>query len=132
MVRDPLSVLFQVDPVTEPGKWVDWMRTIPDFAPPKNATFESMVVPTVDSVRLSYVFDRLMRNKSHVLIPGSTGTGKTCCRPPQPITKEEIGRREGECVAAGPKAASTTVVQIRSWSAFCFFTYITDPRGPES
>merc|ERR1719399_1300986 len=67
-----------VDPVTEPGKWVDWMRTIPDFSPPKNATFESMVVPTVDSVRLSYVFDRLMRNKSHVLIPGSTGTGKTC------------------------------------------------------
>merc|ERR1719482_471231 len=67
-----------VDPITEPGKWVEWMRTIPDFAPPKTATFESIVVPTVDSVRLSYVFDRLMRNKSHVLIPGSTGTGKTC------------------------------------------------------
>ena len=36
-----------------------------------------MIVPTVDSIRIKAVFNRLLRNDSHVLVVGPTGTGKS-------------------------------------------------------
>ncbi len=35
------------------------------------------MVPTVDSMRHTYVIDALLRARRHVLVVGSTGTGKT-------------------------------------------------------
>jgi dynein heavy chain len=61
-----------------PGTWVPWMDTIETFAPPRTATFDTIVVPTNDSVRLTYVFSTLLIGKKFVLVPGSTGVGKTC------------------------------------------------------
>jgi ATP-dependent protease Clp ATPase subunit len=36
-----------------------------------------MIVPTMDSIRIKGIFNRLILNKSPVLIVGPTGTGKS-------------------------------------------------------
>eukprot|EP00913_Durusdinium_trenchii_P034764 g32519.t1 len=44
---------------------------------PRVAKYEEIVVPSVDSVRLVYIFQLLVLNDKHVLCPGPTGTGKS-------------------------------------------------------
>ena len=60
------------------GKWTPWMNIIVDYQIPRNATFEAIVVPTNDSVRLAHLFKLLLQNNHQVLISGNTGTGKSC------------------------------------------------------
>jgi dynein heavy chain len=57
--------------------WVPWMETIPEFAVPRAADYENIIVPSMDSVRQTYVFKTLVTNDKHVLHPGPTGTGKS-------------------------------------------------------
>mmetsp|Transcript_18662 Transcript_18662/g.41434 ORF Transcript_18662/g.41434 Transcript_18662/m.41434 type:complete len:1758 (-) Transcript_18662:2744-8017(-) len=57
--------------------WQGWMETIPKFVVPRGSTYDEIVVPTVDSLRLTRITEILLLNKQHVLIPGNTGTGKT-------------------------------------------------------
>merc|ERR1719265_994165 len=59
------------------GSWLPWMETVPVYEPPRGATYESIVVPTLDSVRLTHIFSTLLLKRKHVLIPGNTGTGKS-------------------------------------------------------
>ena len=35
------------------------------------------MVPTMDSIRIQYLYKTLLTNKYHVLSPGPTGTGKS-------------------------------------------------------
>ena len=44
--------------------------------PPK-LQFAKIIVPTVDTVRNSFMLDYAIKNKLHMLIVGNTGTGKT-------------------------------------------------------
>ena len=60
------------------GLWCAWIN--PEFIfEPKTAItpFNEIVVPTKDTVRTRYVLQKLISNRSHVLITGGTGTGKT-------------------------------------------------------
>jgi dynein heavy chain len=57
--------------------WVPWMDTIPAYQVPRNARYEEIVVPSLDSVRLVYIFELLVLHDKHVLAPGPTGTGKS-------------------------------------------------------
>ena len=58
-------------------RWVDWMSTIPEYKVNPEQPFAEVIVPTADTVRYTYVIDKLLRNDSHVLCVGETGTGKT-------------------------------------------------------
>ena len=58
-------------------KWVEWMRTIPEYVPNPDAPFSQVIVPTADTVRYAYVIDKLLLSDKHVLCVGDTGTGKT-------------------------------------------------------
>ena len=58
-------------------KWVEWMTTIPEYKPNPDQAFASIIVPTADTVRYTYVIDKLLLNDKHVLCVGDTGTGKT-------------------------------------------------------
>ena len=58
-------------------KWVEWMQTIPEYKPNPDQAFASIIVPTADTVRYTYVIDKLLLNDKHVLCVGDTGTGKT-------------------------------------------------------
>jgi dynein heavy chain len=54
-----------------------WDTRVPNWRPGKNMTFHDMIVPTIDTVRNSYVVDTFMKVKKNVLLVGATGTGKT-------------------------------------------------------
>ncbi len=56
---------------------VGWDTKVPTWRPLKNMTFHDMIVPTIDTVRNSYVVETFMKIKKHVLLVGGTGTGKT-------------------------------------------------------
>ena len=44
---------------------------------PKDASYTEVIVPNVDSIRIQYVLKQLLMQQKHVLIVGSTGTGKS-------------------------------------------------------
>ncbi len=59
------------------GSWMEWMKDVPRYKVPRSATFSSVVVPSLDSIRSEYLVDMLVRNRHHVLCVGDTGTGKS-------------------------------------------------------
>ena len=58
-------------------KYVDWAETVPEYTVDIKASYNEIVVPTQDSIRMKYVAKQLIVNGSNVLMPGPTGTGKT-------------------------------------------------------
>ncbi|KAF0035263.1 hypothetical protein F2P81_013021 [Scophthalmus maximus] len=58
-------------------EWVSWMKYTKkvDITPETN--YSDIIVPTVDTVRMSFLMDMLLTNKKPVLCIGPTGTGKT-------------------------------------------------------
>jgi dynein heavy chain len=59
------------------GKWVNWLENQPVFRISKDAKFNAIVVPTIDSVRNEWLMEKLLRKGFHVLCTGDTGTGKS-------------------------------------------------------
>ncbi|EFJ44217.1 dynein heavy chain 2, partial [Volvox carteri f. nagariensis] len=59
-----------------PG-WAGWMATVPEFRCDPDRPFAEIIVPTADTVRYTYLVDRLVAAHRHVLCVGETGTGKT-------------------------------------------------------
>lgn len=57
--------------------WVPWEKTVPAFEIPKEAPYSEMIVPTLDSIRIKGVFNRLIQAGKHILLVGPTGTGKS-------------------------------------------------------
>jgi dynein heavy chain len=58
-------------------EWVGWLTTVPEYVVDTKLSFNEIVVPTVDSVRMKFLAQLLMTSNKHVLIPGPTGTGKS-------------------------------------------------------
>ncbi|KAF4731563.1 Dynein heavy chain 1, axonemal, partial [Perkinsus olseni] len=57
--------------------WTKWLDTVPHFEIPRNAAYDAIVVPTIDSIQLTHVMGKLVTAGNHVLIFGNTGTGKS-------------------------------------------------------
>jgi len=55
--------------------WQPWK--VPAYVPPNPFKFSQVLVPTVDTVRYTYVLDSLMNVKLPVLLVGDSGTAKT-------------------------------------------------------
>lgn len=53
------------------------LRQADKFAIPRDASFNSIVVPTMDTVRNEYLIHNLVMHGHHVLCTGDTGTGKS-------------------------------------------------------
>lgn len=53
------------------------MSTVPPFKLPVGGTFSELIIPTVDSVRNNYLMTLYINMRSHLLLTGPTGTGKT-------------------------------------------------------
>lgn len=58
-------------------KWITWLKTEVPYEIPGPIKYSSVIVPTVDSIRTNNFINRLLSNKSHVLLAGPTGTGKS-------------------------------------------------------
>ncbi|GFH32737.1 uncharacterized protein HaLaN_32005, partial [Haematococcus lacustris] len=60
------------------GKWVPWLDSAAAAASPSaldpEAEYSTIIVPTVDTVRYSYLLDRLVTHRMHTLFVGPTGT----------------------------------------------------------
>ena len=59
--------------------WVHWMTTSTPLNIPIDADiqFHEMFVPTIESVRTTYLLELLIAHGKHVLFTGPTGTGKS-------------------------------------------------------
>ena len=58
-------------------KWVPWGDLLDPAAIPADAEYTNIIVPTVDTVRYTFLIDQLVRSNKHCLLVGPTGTGKT-------------------------------------------------------
>ncbi|DBB17910.1 TPA: hypothetical protein ACH3X3_002922 [Trebouxia sp. C0006] len=58
-------------------KWVPWGDLLDPTPIPADAEYTNIIVPTVDTVRYTFLIDQLVRSNKHCLLVGPTGTGKT-------------------------------------------------------
>jgi dynein heavy chain len=74
----PVAKVFDYYVEAATGEWNLWESQVPAWVPARaGLQFSAMVVPTVDTVRNSYVVRTLLTNGFHTLVTGDTGTGKT-------------------------------------------------------
>jgi dynein axonemal heavy chain len=74
----PLHTVYEyyVDPVKH--EWINWSEKVNKaWRPAPGAKFYQILVPTIDTVRYSFIASSLMNSKQPLLFTGSTGTGKT-------------------------------------------------------
>lgn len=62
---------------TESKEWVNWKDTVSEYQVDIKASYNEILVPTLDSIRMKYWVRFLVLNSKHVLTPGPTGTGKS-------------------------------------------------------
>ncbi|OWK02778.1 hypothetical protein Celaphus_00010474, partial [Cervus elaphus hippelaphus] len=68
------------DDEEEEGKqvaWVKWMDSSTTFTMMPDTNYCNIIVPTMDTIQMSYLLDMLLTNHKPVLCIGPTGTGKT-------------------------------------------------------
>lgn len=58
-------------------EWIYWKDTIQEYAVDIKLSYNEIVVPTVDSIRMKFLTRFLLLNCKHCLTPGPTGTGKS-------------------------------------------------------
>lgn len=58
-------------------RWRAWRSLVPEYEPPEDGEFSSILVPTVDTVRSTWVLGTLLQNRKRVLFVGESGTAKT-------------------------------------------------------
>jgi dynein heavy chain len=59
------------------GVWKGWLVGVPKYEVPSEATYTSLIIPSVDTVRSGALLDLLCYRGKHVMCVGETGTGKS-------------------------------------------------------
>ena len=79
--KDGLCFDYFYDPKL--GELVHWQSIVPKYSPvpigtrPGETPFCELFVETVESVRITYLLDKLVRNGKYAMLVGNAGTGKT-------------------------------------------------------
>ncbi|CAM9135038.1 unnamed protein product, partial [Choristocarpus tenellus] len=71
------SMLYDYSFDAKKGQWKPWLEKGERYVIARDATFNSIVVPTLDTVRNEYLISTLLTHGHHVLCTGDTGTGKS-------------------------------------------------------
>jgi len=59
------------------NKWVNWLDGQALYKIPREAKFNDIVVPTIDTIRNEWLLEILLEKGYHVMCTGETGTGKS-------------------------------------------------------
>ncbi|GFH26784.1 uncharacterized protein HaLaN_24992, partial [Haematococcus lacustris] len=73
---DPATV-YDFFWLTEDSAWATWATRIDTQPIPANTSFRRIIVPSVDTVRYTFLLDAAVRRGFPTLIVGPTGTGKS-------------------------------------------------------
>lgn len=57
--------------------WVPWIDVIPEYVHDPEKKFSEILVPTVDTVRTTWLLELMVRIKRPVVLVGETGTSKS-------------------------------------------------------
>jgi len=79
---------YRIDPAT--GELKGWEGVLKAYAHTPEIPFYNITVPTVDSVRLTYLVDMLAKNQHPVMLIGLAGTGKTT------VAQEKLRKLESD------------------------------------
>uniref|UniRef100_A0A8C4PW53 Dynein heavy chain AAA 5 extension domain-containing protein n=1 Tax=Eptatretus burgeri TaxID=7764 RepID=A0A8C4PW53_EPTBU len=71
------STLYDFHFDIEKSCWRSWSELVPRYVHDPSARFADILVPTVDTVRVSWLLDMFVRLKHSVLLVGDAGTSKT-------------------------------------------------------
>jgi dynein heavy chain len=58
-------------------RWVNWLSTVPKYIVDKDASYLTLSIPTIDSIRMISITETLLVCNKHVMLVGPTGTGKS-------------------------------------------------------
>eukprot|EP00102_Acyrthosiphon_pisum_P021804 XP_016659014.1 PREDICTED: dynein heavy chain 6, axonemal-like [Acyrthosiphon pisum] len=72
----PGMKLFNVYLNTENKKFENWNTIVPDFVYESGTPYHELLVPTVDSIRHTYVVQTILQMNQPVMLTGTTGVGK--------------------------------------------------------
>ena len=61
----------------ELNKWVPWADKVPEYVHNKTVKFNEILVPTVDTVRNTWLLELMVKIRRPVVLVGETGTSKT-------------------------------------------------------
>ncbi len=74
-IHYPTLYEYYFDP--EEQKWVPWADKVPEYEHQAGLKFNEILVPTVDTVRNTWLLELMVRIKRPVVLVGETGTSKT-------------------------------------------------------
>ena len=74
-VHYPTLFEYYYDP--EQTKWVPWANKVPEYEHKVGVKFHEILVPTVDTVRNTWLLELMVNIKRPVVFVGETGTSKT-------------------------------------------------------
>ena len=71
--------IFEMVYILETGKWYKWleMPNRKEFKVTEELKFNELVIPTPDTLKMSWLISMVVPIKKHLLFTGPTGTGKT-------------------------------------------------------
>lgn len=74
-IHFPTLYEYYFDP--ESKMWVPWADKVPDYEHKVGLKFHEILVPTVDTVRNTWLLELMVKIKKPVVFVGETGTSKT-------------------------------------------------------
>ena len=72
-----LETLYEYYLDTEQNKWVPWKDKVPEYVHDPDRKFTEILVPTVDTVRTTWLIELMINVRRPCLLVGESGTSKT-------------------------------------------------------
>jgi len=67
---------YLIDP-DNPRNFLNWSTRVPEFTYNKETPFFQMLVPTIDTVKYSYLIESMLDMERPVILTGDSGVGKS-------------------------------------------------------